>query len=206
MTRDEQALATRAAVVESARVLWAQKGYFDTSTAEIVEAAGVGTRGALYHHFRDRKELFVAVFAEVQSRLARELATMVPPGSDPLETLCAALLGFLDLTARAADVQALLIDGPAVFGLREWHRIEELRGLATIEKPLAAAIAAGIVDDQPTRPLAQLLLRLADAAALSVAAADSPLTAREETGAALRVVIEGLRTRKRTSPRRQGGR
>ncbi|MDT5259359.1 MAG: hypothetical protein QOD10_4439 [Mycobacterium sp.] len=193
MTRQAQAEATRDAVVESARTLWAAKGFFATSTADIVEHAGVGTRGAFYHHFKDREELFIAVFAKVQVRLAAELAPLMSDESDPLARLAASMSAFLEITSRSPDVQALLIDGPAVFGIKRWQELEERRGIRGIEAALAEAAELGILTDQPVRALAELLLILVNGAALSIAAHQNPHQARIQTSAALVAIVEGLR-------------
>lgn len=195
MTRRNQAEATRDAVIESARTLWASKGFFATSTADIVEHAGVGTRGAFYHHFKDREELFIAVFANVQARLVVELAPLLSDEPDPLARLAASMSAFLEITSRSRDVQALLIDGPAVFGMKRWQELEEQRGLRGIEAPLAEAAELGLLVDQPVRTLAEMLLILVNGAALSVAAHENPMDARIQTSAALVAIVEGLRVR-----------
>jgi hypothetical protein len=105
------------------------------------------------------------------------------------------LSAFLEITSRSPDVQALLIDGPAVFGLKRWQELEEQRGLASIESQLAAAAERGIIARQPVRPLAQMLLILVSGAALSIAGHDDPKRARVEVGAALVTMVEGLRAR-----------
>jgi AcrR family transcriptional regulator len=196
MKRQTQAEATRDAVIESARQLWGARGFFATSTADIVEHAGVGTRGAFYHHFKDREELFVAVFANVQARLAEELLPVASGEPDPLTRLAALLSAFVEITSRSPDVQALLIDGPAVFGLKRWQELEEQRGLAAIEAHLADAAELGILTDQPVRALAELLLILVNGTALSVAGQHDPQHARVQTTAALGAIVEGLRVRR----------
>ena len=74
--KTEQSEATRAELVRAARELFTERGYSDVGTEEIVSAARV-TRGALYHHFRDKKDLFRAVHeemeAEVVAAIAREM-------------------------------------------------------------------------------------------------------------------------------------
>ena len=122
-TRAEQATATREALIDTARRLWADKGFFATSMTEIVEAAGAGTRGALYHHFADREELFLAVFDAVQEELTTSLTPTKIDSVDPITRVRNVLLVFLDLVAERPDAQALLIDGPAVFGWRRWRAL-----------------------------------------------------------------------------------
>ena len=152
MSRQEQARATRAALIDAARELWSANGFFATSTSDIVTAAAVGTRGAFYAHFPDREQLFLAVLEDVSVRLSAELEQRVTPAGDPLTDLRAVLLAFLDIVVEAPDVQALLVDGPAVFGPARWHQAEQARGLVPIEQRITAAIAAGVITEQPVPP------------------------------------------------------
>ena len=177
-TRAEQATATREALIDAARRLWADKGFFATSTAEIVEAAGAGTRGALYHHFADREELFLAVFDAVQEELTTSMAPTKIDEVDPISRVRKVLLVFLDLVAERPDAQALLIDGPAVFGWRRWRELESQRGLAAIENLLEAAVQADQIAAHLVQPLAALLLGLMTDAALLVATSEDPARAR----------------------------
>ena len=88
---------TKAALISAARELFVSKGYFATGTEEIVGKADVGTRGALYHHFADKEDLFRAVFDQVQADLAA--ATVGERTRHALELLTAALQQFLDASA-----------------------------------------------------------------------------------------------------------
>ncbi|MFN8228386.1 MAG: TetR family transcriptional regulator [Mycobacterium sp.] len=194
MSRQEQARATRAALIDAARELWSANGFFATSTSDIVTAAAVGTRGAFYAHFPDREQLFLAVLEDVSVRLSAELEQRVTPAGDPLTDLRAVLLAFLDIVVEAPDVQALLVDGPAVFGPARWHQAEQARGLVPIEQRITAAIAAGVIAEQPVRPLAMILLMLVNDTALMITAAADRAVARRDAGAALAQLISGLRT------------
>jgi len=194
MSRQEQARATRAALIDAARELWSANGFFATSTSDIVTAAAVGTRGAFYAHFPDREQLFLAVLEDVSVRLSAELEQRVTPAGDPLNDLRAVLLAFLDIVVEAPDVQALLVDGPAVFGPARWHQAEQARGLVPIEQRITAAIAAGVIAEQPVRPLAMILLMLVNDTALMITAAADRAVARRDAGAALAQLISGLRT------------
>ncbi len=193
-TRAEQATATREALIDAARRLWADKGFFATSTAEIVEVAGAGTRGALYHHFADREELFLAVFDAVQEELTTSLTPTKIDDVDPITRVRNVLLVFLDLGAERPDAQALLIDGPAVFGWRRWRELESQRGLAAIENLLEAAVQADQIAAHLVQPLAALLLGLMTDAALLVATSEDPARARASTADAFAMLLDGLRT------------
>jgi AcrR family transcriptional regulator len=197
-SRAEQAADTRRALLDAARRLFVERGYFATGTEDIVTAAGVGTRGALYHHFADKEALFVAVLHEVERDLGAAVAERVRAG-DPLELLTSSLEAFLDVAAERGDVQRiLLIDGPAVLGWDAWRSIEADYGLEAIEATLRAAVDAGVVAHQPLRPLAHLLLALVDEAALYIANSAAPRAARAEVGASIERLLSGLRTDRRT--------
>src|SRR5262245_8676207 len=123
MSREARSEATRSALIHAARRLFVAKGYFATGTEEIVAEANVGTRGALYHHFTDKQDLFRAVFDQVQTDLAA--ATVINERDDPFDVLTAALQQFLDASAENRDVQQVLrIDGPAVLGWDQWRALE----------------------------------------------------------------------------------
>src|SRR5438093_11516020 len=88
--------ATRVKLIAAARELFAQRGYAAVGTEEIVRAAGV-TRGALYHHFAGKRELFVAVYEQVEQQLVEEIAKSALAGAaDPLQVLRAGAQAFLD--------------------------------------------------------------------------------------------------------------
>jgi AcrR family transcriptional regulator len=193
MSRATKGEATRTALVAAARKLFVTKGYFATGTEEIVAAANVGTRGALYHHFADKQDLFRAVFDQVQTDLAA--ATVINERADALDSLAAALQQFLDASAENPDVQrVLLIDGPAVLGWEQWRDLEAEYGLGAITAMLDQAVAQRVIPRQPTAPLAHMLLAAVDEAALYIANADDRRRARNQARRALHQLLNGLRT------------
>ena len=188
----ERAESTRNALVEAARQLFVQRGYHATSTEDIVGLADVGTRGALYHHFADKRALFVAVFEAVEEDLVAAAAAAMTGDAPPLETLRQGLLGFLDASLNPEVQRILLIDGPAVLGWRDWRAIEGRYGLGGIRAMLEMAIADGSLPDQPLEVLAHLLLATADEAALYIANAEDPTAARNDAVASMDRLLSGL--------------
>jgi AcrR family transcriptional regulator len=186
-----RAETTRNALVEAARRLFVEQGYHATSTEEVVALAGVGTRGALYHHFAGKRALFVAVFEAVEESLVAAAGAQVVEGP-PLEMLRSGLLGFLDASLIPEVQRVLLIDGPAVLGWQEWRAIEERYGLGGIRAMLELAVADGSLPSQPVGVLAHILLATADEAALFIVNADDPMVARDEAVAAMDRLIDGL--------------
>lgn len=193
--RAEQAEATRRALVTAARELFVEKGYGATGTDEIVARAGVGTRGALYHHFADKQALFEAVFEAVETELTDDISRRLGRFSgDEIEHLRSRVVVFLDTVVERPDVRALLIEGPAALGWRRFRAIELSSGAEPIRGLLDRAVEAGTIAAVPTDRLALLVIAAVDAAALEIAESDGVAEARAEVGVALDAFLAGLRT------------
>lgn len=189
--RQAQAQATRARIVATARRLFAEKGYFSTGTTEIVAAADVGTRGALYHHFADKRELFAAVFEAVELDLAAH-AGPSGTGTTGLDRLRQGLLAFLDASQEPEVRRIILIDGPAVLGWESWREIEARHGLGAIQSLLEEGANDGSITPCDFDALSHLLLSVVDEAALFIAHAPNQEAARNKAGAALSMLLSGL--------------
>jgi AcrR family transcriptional regulator len=190
--REERAEATRTALMRAARELFAERGYAAVGTELIVERAGV-TRGALYHHFRDKQDLFRAVHVEMERELMEAIGERMGAASDPMELLVSGLNAFLDACTDPAVIQINLLDAPSVLGWAEWREIDERFGLGLITAGLDNAMAAGALRRQEVRPLAHLLLASLVEAAMLIANAEDPKAAREQLEAPLLTLLEGLR-------------
>jgi AcrR family transcriptional regulator len=187
-----QSESTRAELVAVARRLFAERGYADTATEELVREAGM-TRGALYHHFKDKRALFEAVFEDVERALMGRVAEMADPKADQWTGLINAFNTFLD-TCLDRDVQQIvLIDGPSVLGWDTWREIEERYALGAVIHGLQAAMDNGTVPVQPVVPLAHLLLAAVNEAGLVIAKSADVKAARAEVGAAMERLLNGLR-------------
>jgi AcrR family transcriptional regulator len=192
-TQAERTEATRAALIAAARPLFAQRGYAGVSTEEISAAAGV-TRGALYHHFDGKRELFEAVYERIEVELAERIASgaLQANASSPLTAMRAGAEMFLLASTEPETQQIVLLDGPSVLGWDRWREIATEHGLGLIEATLAAAVEAGEIDPQPVRPLAHVLMGALDEAAMLVARADDAERMRAEVGQTLGALLNGL--------------
>ncbi|MCV2888253.1 TetR/AcrR family transcriptional regulator [Ruegeria aquimaris] len=156
--------AMRARLIAAARALFVDKGYAETSTPEIVRAAEV-TRGALYHHFTDKADLFRAVVEAEAEALARRIdAEAVDAGA---EAMAAGSAAFFRAMSEPGRARLLLIDGPAVLGPEEMSRIDAGGGRASLRAGLDLVV--GGVDEDEMRALAEVLSAAFDRAALSIA-------------------------------------
>src|SRR5580700_3936390 len=132
--RDEHVADTRQALVDAARKLFTEQGYTATGTEEIVAAARV-TRGALYHHFRDKADLFRAVMEQIAQEVAAQLVEAGPsrpagqPGADAWDEIRDGLAAFLDLCVVTDDFQRIVLtEGPAVLGPEAWDELVARHG------------------------------------------------------------------------------
>src|SRR5262249_43061381 len=144
--RDQHSAATRAALVRVARRLFAEYGYAGTATEDVVRRARV-TRGALYHHFRDKRDLFTAVLEEEQKKLAARAAEAAASQPNPWEAMVAGSNAFLDACLDRAVQQIVLVDAPAVLGPERWRESDQRYYLASARAAIEAAIEQGLITE-----------------------------------------------------------
>jgi AcrR family transcriptional regulator len=184
--------ATRDALISAGRDLFAERGYAAVGTEEIVARAGV-TRGALYHHFADKRDLFRAVHEELEQGLVADIGAQIVGIEDPWELMLAGMRAFLDACVDPAVMRIALLDAPAVLGWAEWREIDARYGLGLVGFALQNAMDRGVLSPQPVRPLAHLLVGAMTEAAMVIANAEAPASARDEVEAPLVALLDGLR-------------
>jgi AcrR family transcriptional regulator len=191
-TQSERSEATRGALISAARRLFAERGYAEVATEQIVREAGV-TRGALYHHFDGKRELLAAVYEQMEQEIAVRLGESAAPGAGALETLRTGAEMFLDQCLEPEVQQIVLLDAPAVLGWERWREIGARYGLGLIAGLLAAGIESGEIRRQPVDPLAHALLGALDEIAMLVGRAPDPAAVRAEASETFEGLLEGLR-------------
>lgn len=188
----ERSEETRAALITAARELFSEHGYAAVGTEQIVRRARV-TRGALYHHFADKRDLFRAAHEAVEEDMVASLTGAMAGIDDPIELLLTGSRAFLDLCMDPGWTRIPLLEAPAVLGWGEWREIDQRHGLGLVSAGLVAAMAGGVVARQPVRPLAHLLLAALGEAGLMIATAQDPAAARAEVEPTLAGLLESLR-------------
>jgi AcrR family transcriptional regulator len=178
-------------LVGAARGLFAERGYAQVPAEEIVTAAGV-TRGALYHHFADKQQLFRAVFEELEGEVTAEIAAAIAAAPDQSTGMVLGLSRFMDVCQRPEVAQIALTDAPAVLGWRTWREIEARHGLGVITEGLQAAAREGLLVPAPVPVLAQLVLSAVTEAALLIVHAADPKGARADAEQALLALLSGM--------------
>jgi AcrR family transcriptional regulator len=192
-TQAARSAATRTALVSTARALFAERGYADVGTEEIVRGAGL-TRGALYHHFADKAELFAAAFEQVEIETNERIGDAVATANatDPIEAMRIGAATFLNTCAEPEMARIMLLDAPSVLGWERWSEISNQHNMGLVQALLGHAIEVGRIAAQPIAPLAHTLLGALREAALYLARADDRTQARAEVGAVMDRLIQAL--------------
>lgn len=189
--RVAQGEATRAALVIAARQLFGEKGFVDTSTDEIVTRAGV-TKGALYHHFDGKEGLFKAVFEQVQREVSDQ-AVAEFLGPDSWEALLKGCSLWIDAHLDPSVQRIVLQDARSVLAWNDVRAIENRFGAVALRGALRKAMHAGVLERQPLRPMALVLLGALSEGCLYIAESDDPQVARTEIGLLIGAILSGFR-------------
>jgi AcrR family transcriptional regulator len=189
-----QSRATRRRYLDVCRKLFGERGYRATSIEDIVQATGL-TRGALYHHWPGKEELFRAVLEDVEQELVQRAARIADrsPAAKPWDVLVAGVESFLAQTSDPIVQRIVILDGPSVLGYQAWREIDERYAFGTLKYVLGAAMEAGDIPRQPVEPLARVILAALNEASLVIAQAQKPRVAKREMTAAVLGLLEALR-------------
>src|SRR5262245_33478008 len=190
-TQAERSQATRAALLAAARELFTEYGFAGTGREQIAELAGV-TRGALYHHFAGKEQLFVAVVEELEAEVMQHVIDAAMKANSPADELRLGAMAFLDACLDPSVRRILLIEAPVTIDWEQWREIDARHGLAMLTHALNEVMAAGQMPEMPVEPLAHMLHGALHAAALQVATSPKPKAARTEVGRTLGVVLDQL--------------
>ncbi|MGW5385182.1 TetR/AcrR family transcriptional regulator [Nocardia sp. NPDC003963] len=192
-SQEDRSRTTRTALEQAGRQLFAEHGFAGTSAAQLVTAAGV-TRGALQHHYGDKRGLFLAVLEQLEIEMTAEIEQVMraPATDDVLTTMASGLNAFLEICQRPEVIRITLFDAPAVLGWEAWRELEARHGLGLVTTELERARETGLITATALPVLAQLILSAVSEAGLIVAHADDKDTAREQARQSLLLLIGGL--------------
>lgn len=188
--RERYVESTRAALLETGRRFFAERGFTDVSAEELVRAAGL-TRGALYHHFAGKQGLFEAVFEDLEAEAADRITTVMAAEDSAWTKTAAGIRAFLEICSDPAYREIVLLQGPIALGWQRWRELDQ-RYLGTI---LTDGLTA-LLGDTGRHPLALTAAAFYGALtelALTVADADDPAQARDQALHLIGGMLAGLR-------------
>ena len=186
--RAEMIEDTRARLIASARQAFATQGYANTSMDDFTARAGL-TRGALYHHFGDKKGLLAAVVAQLDSEMDARLQHITDQAQDPWAGFCERCRTYLRM-AQDGEIQRIVLqDAPAVLG----DSGDQQHCVASLSQLLEALMQAGVVHPVPSQALAQLINGSLVSTALWIARDADPDARLKEGLLGLELLLRGLK-------------
>lgn len=185
---------TRQALVIAALGHFSEKGYKETSVADICETAQT-TKGALFHHFRNKEDLFKEVWVLLQTEMdqvARNAAIAARSTTDPYAAFMAGCRVYLEWAARSDYQRVVLIDGRSVLGQAGWYEDDHKLGNQNVMAGVRYLAKKGLVDAKRVRPLALMLQSALNGAGYALMRQDDDVTS-ETLFEAFEVMVKSLR-------------
>ena len=195
ITKTEQSKTTIGKLIGVATRVFSQVGYAAASTEEIVRLAGV-TRGALYHHFKNKQDLFLAVFKEAQREIGRRIETQAEVESDLWRQLIVGCRAFLEACSDPVLQQIVVIDAPSVLNWSVYREVDAQlpgSGLSLLKECLTELIQTKVIRPLPVEALAHLLSGAMDEAAVWIAQSSDPKKSLKEAQSTLEALLASLR-------------
>ena len=189
--RSEMVEETRSKLIETARKAFAEKGYAKASMDDITAEAGL-TRGALYHHFGDKKGLLQAVVDQIDSEMAARARQTATQAESVWEGLLAEGIVYIEMALNPEVQRIVLLDGPAVLGDPSRWPSQNSCLQATIGM-VQELIRDGVMKPVNAEAAAHLLNGAALNAALWIAASDDPQSVVDSAIETFLVMTNGLR-------------
>ena len=189
--RLDKGRATRDRLIATARELFGERGYENTSIEAILDATGIA-RGALYHHFASKEALFDAVLDDLVAEIAAKAATAARASEDPVTSLREGFASWLRTALDPAVQRIVLLDSPSVVGWARLREIDERRTLAGVKATLRQLADQRRIPDGDVDLLAHMLLAAVNEAALLIAETDDPHSALDAGQATIDRLIDRL--------------
>ena len=187
--------STRRALVEVATALFSEQGYSATSLDAIVAGARV-TKGALYHHFSGKQDLFEAVFGEVEEEASRTIRAALHDVADPWEKARAGLRACMSVVQQPAYQRVVIQDGPAILGYARFREQEERSSFGIVQDIVGSLFesASYEISDPMRQTFSRIFFGAISAAGESVTTAEDPSAAAARIEVAILFILEGLRS------------
>lgn len=180
-------------MVTAAHDLFMTRNYGEVSIDDILKRSGV-SRGAFYHHFPTKLDLFLVIYRESETRVLGEIGALASGANGPFEALLDASRAYLRLCEHDEEFRRIgLIQARVVLGWEGWREAASELGIAVALFMVNAAIEAGELRPLDPGTLAQILVGTLIEAAMLIVVADDRAEARERSESVVIALLEGLR-------------
>ncbi len=197
-TRSEMIVETRAKLMAAGRKAFAEVGYAEASMDHFTSDVGL-TRGALYHHFGDKRGLFEAVVTEIDAEMTARLAIRTASAPNAWEAFLEQGIGYIEMALEPEIRRIVLRDGPAILGdPASWPSANGC--ITAMKQSLEGLLESGIIADVDPEATARMVNGASCYAAQWIANAEDPMAVSKRATAGYRRLVEGLR---RHAPIRQ---
>ena len=187
-----QGLATAERLLSIAREYFAEKGYAETKTEDIIREAGV-TKGALYHHFPSKKHLFEAVYISLEEELAEKIMLASTKQSDPWQQILKGCYAYLETCHDPAFRRIMRVDAPSVLGMTRWAEIDRAYGVERLLPAMQDLVTKGIATTTVIEAFTWQLTGAMNEATFWIAQHRNPSAALRQSKTALRTLLESIK-------------
>jgi AcrR family transcriptional regulator len=153
----EEAAKTRQRILDAAQELFTEHGFANVSTSSISTAAGV-TDGALFHHFKNKKELFAEIALKLHTDIHKAIYRAGLDVPDPIDGFIIGARKSMEVTQLPHNQRIVFIEGPVVLGTEKWREIDQQLGLRLLEGGLLAVAGKKALPDHVLKPMAMMAL------------------------------------------------
>jgi len=190
-SNQERSRTTQDKLIAAARCLFERHGYAAAAIDDIARTAGV-TRGAIYHHFGGKQQLFRAVIEDIQDELADHVDRNAEKHDDPWDAFIAGWISFLEQSPTAGIGRVLMLEGPVVLGYRDWQSIDDAHFKDTVTRAVNYFMEQGTISRQPVEPLVRVLLAISNALGTLIADSDDAESTRAGVAPVWAQLLGGL--------------
>lgn len=179
-------------LIDVARVHFTEHGYADVTLESLVHEANL-TRGAVYHHFRNKKELFRIVLEDVQREVAERIEQAASTSEDLWQQLYLGCRAFVMAAVEERNRRIMLIDGPAILGWDVWREMDRSHSMRLLRGQLEIMQDHGYFQAVPLDAMTHFISGGLNETALWLANESSRPDALDESMKVLGVFLEGLK-------------
>ncbi|MDY0960681.1 TetR/AcrR family transcriptional regulator [Massilia sp. CFBP9026] len=188
--RADMIVETRGKLIKAAREAFASKGFADSSMDELTAQAGL-TRGALYHHFGDKKGLLKAVIAQIDGEMMARLAAILANAPTAWNGFVDESVAYIMMATEPEIQRIMLLDGPAALGDPSQWQMQNAC-ISSTQRSLEKLMEEGTIREVDALATSRLVNGALLSAALWIAHADDPQAVSKQAVDSFVVLVEGL--------------